>query len=139
MNYKKGFTLLELLVVIAIVGILSAVVAGSATSARQKARDARRINDVKNIQIALEASFQATTTGSQEYPPSLTQLVGEGFVPSMPIGPQGDTYSYKPLISDGLNLSYCLGTTLENGQHAAIAQSTNCDSGNNANNYRVQR
>lgn len=53
----RGFTLIELLVVIAIIGILSSVVLASLNSARQKARDSRRIADLKQIQTALELYY----------------------------------------------------------------------------------
>jgi len=50
---NKGFTLIELLVVISIVGTLSTIVLSSLSSARAKARDARRISDIKQITTAL--------------------------------------------------------------------------------------
>ena len=54
---KAGFTLIELLVVIAIIGLLSSIVLVSLNSARAKARDARRISDFKQIQLALELFY----------------------------------------------------------------------------------
>jgi type II secretion system protein G len=63
---KRGFTLLELLVVIAIIGILAAVVLAALNAARAKARDARRLADMKSIETALD--LYLTQNGS--YPPN---------------------------------------------------------------------
>ena len=62
MNNKsktKGFTLIELLVVIAIIGILSSVVLASLNTARAKARDAKRLSDMHQMQIALEFYYDS--------------------------------------------------------------------------------
>lgn len=62
----KGFTLIELLVVIAIIGLLSSVIIAPISSARVKARDARRIADLKQIRIALALYYD----DFGYYPPS---------------------------------------------------------------------
>ncbi len=73
-NTKKGFTLIELLVVIAIIGILSSVVLASLSTARQKSRDAKRISDIGQVQLALELFFDRV----QSYPSTTPSICGAG-------------------------------------------------------------
>lgn len=54
---NRAFTLIELLIVIAIIGILVAIVMSALNSARIKARDAIRKQDIKTIQTALQAYY----------------------------------------------------------------------------------
>lgn len=61
---KKGFTLIELLVVIAIIALLSTLAVVALGSAREKARDAKRLSDVKQVQTALELYY----TDKSDYP-----------------------------------------------------------------------
>lgn len=97
MNNKskiKGFTLIELLVVIAIIGLLSSIVLASLNMARAKARDAKRLSDMHQMQIALELYYDSFG----RYPDSdfagcggwdtsengtfVTPLVSNGFLPT---------------------------------------------------------
>lgn len=61
---KKGFTLIELLVVIAIIGLLSTLAVVALGNARVKARDSRRLSDLKQLQTALELYY----TDQSAYP-----------------------------------------------------------------------
>jgi len=62
---NKGFTLMELLVVIAIIGLLSSMTTYFVNSARIRARDARRLADIRQIQSALELYYD----DNLQYPP----------------------------------------------------------------------
>lgn len=50
----SGFTLIELLIVIAIIGILSTLLMANFIGVRQRARDAQRKSDIRQLQAALE-------------------------------------------------------------------------------------
>lgn len=54
---RRGFTLIELLVVIGVIGLLSTIVSVAMGNARLKARDARRMADLKQLQTALELYY----------------------------------------------------------------------------------
>ncbi len=69
---KKGFTLIELLVVIAIIGLLSTLAVVALGSARVKARDAKRMSDLKQVQTALELYY----TDQNSYPSGPATLGG---------------------------------------------------------------
>jgi type II secretion system protein G len=120
---SRGFTLIELLVVIAIIGILSSVVLASLNDARQKSRDAKRIADVKQLQLALELYFDSEGTY-----PNATQFAatdGTGLVPdyiaALPTDPvDGLNYQYAALGSGISCTDYHLGANLENSGHSAL-------------------
>jgi len=57
MRERQGFTLIELLVVIAIIGLLATMAVVSFSGARVKARDAKRISDMKQIYNAIELYY----------------------------------------------------------------------------------
>ncbi|MBI2046291.1 MAG: type II secretion system protein [Parcubacteria group bacterium] len=113
---NKGFTLIELLVVIAIIGILSSVVLASLNTARQKSRDAKRIADLKQLQLALELYFDA----NRAYPPILDSLATI-YIPSIPQDPLiTPAYQYAALLSGTSCTSYHLGATMEATGHAVL-------------------
>lgn len=125
-NDRGGFTLIELLVVIAIIGILASIVLASLNTARKKSRDARRIADLKQIQLALELSFDA----NQEYPLTLASLATGGFIPTEPKDPSTlASYAYAPektsaggttCVAADTCLYYHLGGVLEEATNPAL-------------------
>jgi len=123
-SYKRGFTLIELLVVIAIIGILSSVVLASLNSARKKGRDARRVADIKQIQLALELFYDAHSrypTAAEYAATTGTSLVGEGFISAVPADPLTlASYEYAALGATTCT-SYHLGATLETTGHSALS------------------
>lgn len=131
MNFKsrqKGFTLIELLVVIVIIGVLATLATVSLAGVRSKARDAKRVSDVRQIQNAFEMFFSnedkypadtGTGNGSFSVGRPLTSSDGTKTymikVPSMPTPsdgscPTGAEYTYTQTQNGAsYTLGYCLG------------------------------
>ncbi len=127
-KFKKGFTLIELLVVISIIGLLSSVVLVALNSSRKKARDIRRLSDIRQITLALELFYSTKghypglaiegVQNSGEFlgddSGPIEQALSE-FISSIPRDPLHDGvvyfYSYDPLhCSDSvIGACDCLG------------------------------
>src|SRR6185369_14455312 len=111
---RKGFTLVELLVVIAIIGILTAIITANFAGAKAKSRDAKRVSDLAQLQLALEQQFDKC----EAYPPSplSTASVPTGcayplstFTSTIPTD-YGIPYTYAV---SGTNADYVLRAKLE--------------------------
>ena len=127
-NNKKGFTLIELLVVIAIIGLLSTLSILALNSARARARDAKRISDVKQIQTALEMYYN----DAGDYPASADPGASVSYggntylrvIPTPPTPVDGGAcpatqpaYTYAKTGSgqggtSSYTIQYCLGATV---------------------------
>ena len=120
---KRGFTLIELLVVIAIIGLLSTLAVVALGSARVKARDSKRLSDLKQLQTALELYY----TDQNAYPSGSGVGLGTGnyaclnssgwaaagcaspYMGQVPTDPNNGTYTYTVAASS----SYAIAGTLE--------------------------
>lgn len=97
---KKGFTLIELLVVIAIIALLSTIAIVSLGNARQKARDTKRIADIKQIQTALELDYNNTGTG-YSMAGATTPTTAFELTSTTPIGTAMTSVPLTPTPNDG--------------------------------------
>ncbi len=70
---NKGFTLIELLVVISIIGVLSTIVLGSLGEAREQAREARALSDMRAINQAFQMYLLDTNSRGINLPAPVTQ------------------------------------------------------------------
>lgn len=123
LDAKQAFTLIEILIVVAIIGILASIALIGLGGTRVKARDSKRIAEVRQIQSALELYFNRCgwypgedNCGASFAAPAdwaavrsaLTTGLGVTNVPAT--DPGGDPYLYAV---DSAGDSYILGATLE--------------------------
>ena len=135
-TFTFGFTLIELLVILSIISLLSSVIFANVNSARLRARDARRIAELSQLNRALTLYFNSSS-GNYTYPPlpascgSATWALSSQtacwtelavtlnpYLSVFPVDPINKTigndayvYAYQPI--NGV-LGYRLGANLEN-------------------------
>jgi type II secretion system protein G len=129
---KKGFTLIELMTVVAIIGILASIVTVSLVSSRAKGRDAKRVSDIKTIQLALETYYN----DNGYYPVNLTNptpTFSPDYLGKIPVDPKDDytPYTYVPwgisasqicTPTNNPPIGYHLGAGLEDSSNAGLKQ-----------------
>jgi len=126
---KFGFTLIELLVVVTIIGIIAAIVLISLQSVRMKARDSRRVSDIRQLMLAFELYYD----DHLEYPEK--GVIGVVAKPPAAIAPYLDETpedpgnivlacqpeGYRWWGNAGQSQKYCLWACLEVGTFFAAS------------------
>ena len=97
-NNRRGFTLVELLVVIAIIGILAAIAVPKFAEAREAAKRAKILADLRTIDSAITIYYTIKGTYPEDYHTTET-LYNAGLLASIPVppdtvkGPDGTVYT----------------------------------------------
>ena len=118
--------MIELLVVIAIIGLLASIVTTALSSARMKARDARRVSDMKQIKTGLDLFFASGNgyPSTATYNAAMGTILKCGTVDILRVtnDPLSPAYSYTYVATGGpnvgcgqtdLGLSYSITFVLE--------------------------
>lgn len=104
---KKGFTLIELLVVVAIIGLLATLSIVAINSARSRARDSKRLADIKILYDAV--TFYSINNG--DYPvvaggvqtgnsTFLNELITDGVISKKISDPGSNVYPFYYLYAN---------------------------------------
>ncbi len=110
-----GFTLLELLIVIVIIGILAVLIVPNLTAGPQRARDAQRKSDMRNVKTALETYFNDNNqypggAGASGYT-ALSGFLIPTYIKTMPVDPKGGAAATNPYKYDPSPASCAPGAT----------------------------
>lgn len=131
---KQGFTLIELLIVIAIIGLLATLAIVSLTTAQRKARDTKRVADVKQLQNAVELYYSeiaqypltaATSTMSATAVDTVSNWTDFGtaissYITNVPVDPTNTTTYVYTYGANTAGNEYFISARLEDTAHSAL-------------------
>jgi len=129
MKKINGFTLFELLVSISIIAIMTALASVAFSGAQKKARDSRRVQDIKLIQTAAEQYYSQNT---YLYPPVGSYDAGDAWTPSGSTTAVLESFPTDPKNTAPYVYS-CRGTCNTAG-YCLCAYVENTSNGNSTNN-----
>lgn len=111
---QAGFTLFELLVSISIIAILVAIATVSYSNAQKKARDSRRVQDMNNLQKAMEQCYSINSYSYDVAVISGNSLTcnTQVLIDSIPDDPKPDIDYYFNVASDD---AFCFCALLDAG------------------------
>lgn len=128
---RSGFSLIELLVVISIIGVLTAVLMANFMGARERARDAQKIQDLNAMKNALRMYYndhQSYPTGTAIMSFSDFSATDQSELTKVMPGITGIGYTYYQTRSgDGFNI--CVGLDAGGGE-SDISSQIKCGANN---------
>ncbi|MCX6784425.1 MAG: type II secretion system protein [Candidatus Komeilibacteria bacterium] len=122
---KNAFTLVELLVTIAIIGILSTIVIISVSNARAKARNTKRISDLRSVRTGLDVYLSSNAVIWVDGNDATSDLAVAGILPVIPKDPD----TSKGYVYCASGTSYLLQSVVESGSAKPLGSSVNTISG----------
>jgi prepilin-type N-terminal cleavage/methylation domain-containing protein/prepilin-type processing-associated H-X9-DG protein len=115
---RTGFTLIELLVVISIIAVLIALLLPAVQSAREAARRAQCVNNLKQMGLALHNYY----TSNDTFPPGTSLALYDNFAAA-------DTWSWNNWSAQALMLPYLEQNPIYNTVNFSIAPIANFNAG----------
>lgn len=136
---RDSFTLIELIIVMVIIALLSALISGNFINSLQKGRDARRKDDLAQVQRALEIYYEDSKTYPTGLPTPGTKFCkgtcvsgSKIYMVNMP-GDPNTSYAYAFQV-DATNQKYYLFSCIENYRNdkgVNVSNNGYCDIANN--------